>query len=120
MFEAQQPRQIFSLSLTIQRLPPEPVELPGPGQEEWRQIFATNVNLRLLFAPDDGLEVQGAQAEFITAQADDRWYLVEWTDLPSPLRRAASAVESTSWGAIKAQYRPTPVPGAAARPVERR
>ena len=84
MFAAQESRQIFSLSLAIVRLPPEPLDFPPLGQEEWRKIFATNVSLKLLFAPDDGLEVTGGQAEFLTAPADDRWYLVEWTDLPPP------------------------------------
>jgi hypothetical protein len=84
MFSAQEARDIFSLELTITRLDPSPLEFPQPGQETWVEMFSTNVNLRLMFNPQDGLLVDGGQAKFLAAPADDRWYLTEWTDLPRP------------------------------------
>jgi len=84
MFRAQENRDIFSLELTIQHTPPELLEFPPIGQEDWVRIFATNVFLRLMFNPQDGLLVDGGQAEFLLAPADGRWYLVDWKDLPRP------------------------------------
>jgi hypothetical protein len=84
MFRAQEEGQIYSLELRIQRQPPEELEFPQPGQENWVQIFATNVNLRLMFNPNDGLLVDGGQAEFKLAPKNNRWYMTEWKDLPRP------------------------------------
>ena len=84
MFRALEDRNIHSLELTIEQRPPEPLEFPGPGQEDWVEILATNVFLRLMFNPQDGLLVDGGQAEFLLAPADGRWYLVDWKDLPRP------------------------------------
>lgn len=84
MFRAQEDRQIHSLTLTITHLPPEdPLDPPAPGAKE---IFATNVHLRLMFNPEDGLEVNGGQARFFAAPETDnsRWYLVKWEDLERP------------------------------------
>jgi hypothetical protein len=84
MFQAQDNGAIFSLELAIQHGPEGPLEFPDPGQEDWTQIQATNVNLRLLQTPTDGFEVNAGQADFTFAPADDREYLVEWRDRPRP------------------------------------
>ena len=52
----------------------------------WKEIFASNVYLRLMFNPNDGLEVNGGQAEYDFAPdtALPGWWIGEWTDLPRP------------------------------------
>lgn len=100
LFTAQENGQVFSLTLDIQRLSdcPDPLEDPPPpgfgcpieesGKEGWYRIFATNVQLRLMFNPNDGLEVDGGQAEFDFAPVDPEdptlWTIGEWKDLPRP------------------------------------
>jgi len=84
MFNAQAARDIYSLALSLGYAAPEPLGFPEPGQEDWVMIFVSNCYLRLMFNPQDGLQIDGGQAEFILAPADDRWYIVDWTDLPRP------------------------------------
>jgi hypothetical protein len=84
MFRAQENREIFSLELAIIRQPAGPIEFPDPGQEDWTQILATNVNLRLMLNANDSFLVDGGQADFKFAPKNDRFYLVEWKDLPRP------------------------------------
>ena len=55
-----------------------------PDKENWVEIFATNVNLRLMFNPQDGLLVDGGQADFEISTAAGRWYMNNWVDLPRP------------------------------------
>jgi len=84
MFEAQENRDIFSLRLTIRYDPAAPLEFPPTGQESWMEVRATNISLRLLFNPDDGLEVNNGRARFKMAPDNDenptRWYIAEWKD----------------------------------------
>ncbi len=106
MFRAQANKEIFALELSIQHAAPIELEYPSQDQQDWREIFATNVSLQLKFNPQDGLWVDGAQAKFVLAPADDRWYIVDWTDLPRPFVSGGnSAVEPASWGSVKAHYR---------------
>jgi hypothetical protein len=106
LFAAQENGEVYSLELDVTYGDPEPLEPPQTGREDWREILATNVNLRLLFNPNDGIEVEGGQAEFQLAPFDDRWYIAGWTDLPRPLAGTGlSAVEPATWGSIKHQFR---------------
>jgi hypothetical protein len=105
IFQAQERGDIFSINVSIQHEPPEPLEFPDPGQEDWRQVQAINVNLRLLVTPVEGFEVVGGQARFLMAPADNRWYICEWRDLPRPMPSPAGAVQPTTWGSIKASFR---------------
>ena len=66
-----------------------------PEKVDWQQIFASNVYLRLMFNPNDGLEVNGGQADFEFAPELTKppaqpgglyggYWIGEWTDLPRP------------------------------------
>ncbi len=106
IFQAQENREIFTLELHIDHSPANAVEYPESGQEGWQEILATNVNLRLMFNPEDGLLVDGGQASFLFSRADDRWYINEWTDLARPFAPGDSrAVEPSTWGSVEASYR---------------
>jgi hypothetical protein len=108
MFNAQAAGQIYSIELRITHDPARALTPPQVGREGWQEVFATNVYLRLMFNQDDGIEVNGAQAEFEFPPAAGRsqaprFWISDWTDLPRPgLER--SAVEPSTWGSIKAQY----------------
>jgi hypothetical protein len=81
------------------------LEPPETGREGWKEIFATNVYLRTMFNPEDGLEVNGAQGEFLFAPAEDgRYAIAEWWDLPRPSPNRP-AVEPATWGAFKATFK---------------
>ena len=80
LFNAQQNGEIYLLELRITRGAIE----DDPEHTGWKEIFASNVYLRLMFNPNDGLEVNGGQAEFDFAPdtALPGWWIGEWTDLP--------------------------------------
>jgi hypothetical protein len=85
IFRAQESGDIYSLELRITHNDAEPLNPQQPGREDWQEIFATNVYLRLMFNLEDGLEVNGGQAEFRFAAPVDSLYVInEWTDLPRP------------------------------------
>ena len=84
MFGACESGEVRGLELSLTHLPAEPIEFPGEGQEDWAEIFVSNVFLRIMFNPEDGLVVDGAQARFLLAPTADRWFIVDWTDLPRP------------------------------------
>jgi len=102
LFTAQDNGEIFLLELGMTYGSTYPIE-NDPEHVGWQAIFVSNVYLRLMFNPNDGLEVNGGQAEFLFPPAvEDRWYIGEWTDLPRP---GPLAVEPATWGAIKATFR---------------
>jgi hypothetical protein len=83
LFQAQESGEVYSLDLNIIYGPTE--DLNETGREGWKQIFANNVQLRLMFNVEDGLEVNGGQAEFKFAPpVVGIWTLNEWVDLPRP------------------------------------
>ena len=102
IFQAQTNGDIYELTLEIQVLPPADLN----GRPGWKEIFATNVHLRLLLTPQDGFEINGGQAQFRVYPAQGRWWIGEWIDLPRLGPRGSSvAVETTTWGIIKARYK---------------
>lgn len=114
LFSALERAEIYSLELRITHGETEPIA-DDPDKVDWEEIFATNVYLRLMFNPNDGLEVNGGQASFEFAPDPalppaegarfyGRYWIGEWTDLPRPVPRGAAAVEPTTWGSIKALY----------------
>jgi hypothetical protein len=104
IFRAQETGGIHELTLTIQFLPATEIQ-DDPEKPGWKEVFATNVHLRLLTTPQDGFEVLGGQAQFQAYPHGGRWWLGEWIDLPRPEPRPPeTAVETTSWGGIKASY----------------
>ena len=103
IFQSQASGEIYSLALEIEVLPPE--DLNNPERPGWKEVFATNVHLRLLTNPYDGFEVIGGQEIFRTYPAGEHWVIGEWIELPRPaFRQSWAAVEPTSWGRIKAAY----------------
>lgn len=122
LFDAQADGHIYSLYLRMTYGAAERIT-GEPDRVDWEEIFASNVYLRLMFNPNDGLEVNGSQAEFKFAPDtskppvdDARFYggywIAEWTDLPRPAPLAAPAVEPTTWGWIKASFMDWPWPTA--------
>ena len=104
MFMAQDKGEIFDLTLSMAYDSAQDLDPPQPGREGWKEVFVNNVVLRLMFDPNDGLEVNGGQAEFLfPPPVGDRWYIAVWRDLPRPAPER-DAVEPTTWGHIKAQY----------------
>jgi hypothetical protein len=81
LFQAYERGEIDSLSLSIQRELPQPLQFPPPGREEWKTINATSLILRIVRDHGNDTELRG-QAEFLVAPADDRWYIVHWQSLP--------------------------------------
>jgi len=103
IFQAKANRQIRELRLQIEFLPAE--DLNDPSRPGWKEVFASNVHLRLLTTPSDGYDVHGAQAQFRVYPAKGRWFIGEWIDLPRPGSRPSSAsVDPSTWGSIKAAY----------------
>ncbi len=87
IFHAQDDGRIYSLTLSIVHDPARDLYPPEEGREGWKEVFATNVNLRLLYNPNDGLEVNGGQGRYKMFQVSPptgRWYIGEWIDLPRP------------------------------------
>lgn len=100
LFNAQENGDIYSLQLAITRGPATLLDPPQAGREKWMEIFASNVYLRLMFNPNDGLEVNGGQAEFqfapdltkpiyAVSNPDSiatygQYWVGEWKDLPRP------------------------------------
>jgi hypothetical protein len=106
IFEAQGAGDIHSLELQIVHNPAQDLTPPEPGREGWKHVFATNVYLRLMFNVEDGLEVNGGQADFMFPPPHDgRFKIAEWRDLPRPGAFAGtSSVEGSTWGSVKAGY----------------
>ncbi len=108
MFTAQKAGEMYSLRLILTLDPTQDLTPPQVGREGWKQILATNVYLRLMFNPNDGLEVSGAQADFIFVPLEGGgWQIADWRDLPRPEPRRwadGETVEPTTWGSIKALY----------------
>jgi len=85
IFDAQETGDIYSLELRITNNPAADLSPPEVGREGWKEIFATNVYLRLMFNLEDGLEVNGGQAEFKFAPPVEGLFVInDWTDLPRP------------------------------------
>ena len=104
IFDAQAAGDIYSLELRITHDPAQDLTPPEIGRDGWKEVFATNVYLRLMFNTDDGLEVKGGQANFgFPPAANGQFKIAEWIDLPRP-SPAARSVESSTWGSIKAGY----------------
>jgi hypothetical protein len=98
LFTAQENAEIYQLTLAVTYGATDSL---GGG---WEEIFASNVQLRLMFNPNDGLEVNGGQAEFTFAPDATKppiptipatqpppnirfyggYWIAEWTDLPRP------------------------------------
>lgn len=105
MFGAQSGGDIYMLELRITHDSAEDLSPPEVGREGWQEIFATNVYLRLMFNPEDGLEVNGGQAEFKFPPAKDGLFkLADWTDLPRPGALRSTSVDPSTWGGIKAMF----------------
>src|SRR4030095_9094404 len=102
VFEAQSAGAVYSLELRITHNAAQDLTPPETDREGWKEVFATNVYLRLMFNFEDGLEVNGAQSifKFPPAEAGDV-KRGEWIDLPRPGPLPRSAVEHSTWGAIK-------------------
>ena len=94
LFTAQENGEIYLLELRITYGATEPID-NDPEKVDWQQIFASNVYLRLMFNPNDGLEVNGGQADFEFAPELSKppaqpgglyggYWIGEWTDLPRP------------------------------------
>ncbi len=94
LFAAQDNGEIYLLELRITYGATEPID-NEPEKVDWQQIFASNVYLRLMFNPNDGLEVNGGQADFEFAPELSKppappgglyggYWIGEWTDLPRP------------------------------------
>jgi hypothetical protein len=102
LFQAQDDGDIFSLRLQMQLAPAEDLA----GRPGWKSVLATNVHLRLMFNPNDGLEVNQGQAEFRLYPFQGRWYIGEWIELSIPaIGDPPVAVQPTTWGRIKRAYR---------------
>jgi hypothetical protein len=106
IFRAQDAGTIHSLELRVTYNAAQDLTPPEPGRDGWKEVFATNVYLRLMFNIDDGLEVNGGQGEFKFPPArNGRYWIADWTDLPRPgLER--SAVENSTWGSVKGGFLP--------------
>ena len=103
IFQAHVNGDIYELTLAIQSLPAQ--DISDPERPGWKEIYATNVHLRLLLTPHDGFEILGGQAQFRAYPAQGRWWIGEWIDLPRPGPRGSSfAVETPTWGKIKVSY----------------
>jgi hypothetical protein len=101
LFSARDQGQIYSLTVSITHGVAQDLDPPQPGREGWKEVFASDVHLRLMFNQEDGLEVIGGQAEFLFPPAvGNRWYIAEWSDLPRP-GQGPVAVEVSTWGQIK-------------------
>jgi len=103
LFEAQG-EDLFLVGLRVEHLRAEDLDPPRPDRAGWKQVFATNVHLRILTTPQDGLELNGGQAVFLSAPIGDRWFLKEWVDLPRPEPRIPLASEPQSWWALKQKF----------------
>ena len=106
IFDAQADGDIYIMELRLTHGPAEDLTPPEVGHEGWKRVFATNVYLRLMTNLDDGIEVNGGQADFKFPPAEDGLFRIgEWVDLPRPGLLRDGAVEQATWGAIKAGYR---------------
>jgi hypothetical protein len=98
--------EIYSLLLAMTHDPAQDLDPPQPGRESWKEIFVSSVHLRIMFSSEDGLEVNGGQAEFLfPPPVAGRWYVGEWKDMPRPEPERVT-VEPTTFGQIKALYLP--------------
>ncbi len=83
MFAAQDRGEIHTIALGLTIADVGQVELVREGQRQGRiRVLATQVGLSVLTGPDEGMRVANGAAEFHCVQAGDRWYIVEWRDLP--------------------------------------
>ena len=105
IFTAQDNGEIYSLRLSLVYDSAQDVDPPQQDREGWKEIFVTNLYLRLMFNPEDGLEVNAHQAEVhFQPPTEGRWTIGEWWDLPRPEPRLT--VETATFGNIKANYLP--------------
>jgi hypothetical protein len=107
IFGGQTANRVYSIELRVIHDPADDLSPPEVGREGWQEIFATNVYLRLMFNPEDGLEVNGGQAEFKFPPAKNgQFKIADWADLPRPGLVRSASVENQTWGTIKALYNP--------------
>ena len=105
MFSAQAAGNIYSLELRVTHNPAQDLSPADPDRDGWKEVFVTNVYLKLMFNLEDGLEVNGGQAEFKFPPAENGQFKIgDWIDLPRPAPRGPVAVEGSTWGSIKAAY----------------
>ncbi len=99
LFTAQDNGDVYLLELRMTYGAVDSLEVDAP-ETGWDTIFVSNVYLRLMFNPNDGLEVNGGQAEFTFApdlySARTRpappnhnpyfqsYWIAKWKDLPRP------------------------------------
>lgn len=116
LFAAQADSTIHSIELRLTYGATEAI-VDNPGRAGWERIFVSSVYLLLLFSPDDGLEVNGHQANFEFAPDTTqppaeggrfygRYWIGEWTELARPAPRGETAVEPATWGGIKSLFLP--------------
>ncbi len=84
IFQKQESGEIYSLRVDISSSPATDLDPPRPEKPGWKRVFASNVFLELLNDPNNGFQVNGGQAEFLTQPGSGRWFIGEWTDLPRP------------------------------------
>ena len=111
IFEEQSAGRIYSLELTITHNPPRALTPPEQDRDGWQEVVATNIYLRLMLNIEDGIEVNGGQANFKFPPAQDGLFRIgDWTDLPRPLGANPSAVEGSTWGILKYTFFQIPSP----------
>jgi hypothetical protein len=86
LFEAEESGDIESLRADIDFKPAANLDPTQPGREDWKEVLVTNIHVRLMFNPNDGMEMIHGGATILAYPAPDgsRWFLGEWIVLPRP------------------------------------
>lgn len=101
LFTAQDNGEIYLLELRMTYGAADSLDSLPEGETGWDTIFVSNVYLRLMFNPNDGLEVNGGQADFTFAPDlatarnvlptppghlpfFEKYWIANWKDLPRP------------------------------------
>jgi hypothetical protein len=104
LFESHERGEIYSLSLDVQWEPATDLTPPQAGREGWKMVLARSIQLRLMFSPKDGLEINTMQSRFLAKPAGGRWYLADWQEL------AATDSTHSGWGGFKLAFHPQSLP----------
>jgi hypothetical protein len=101
LFQAQDGQKISELTLNLTYSHPTDLDPPIPGRKGWKESFVTSSYISFQRPGEESVRIDVRDTRFVMAPGDDRWYIVDWYELPA---------SAPTWGTLKAEFLSHPIP----------